>query len=240
MKNVRTRQQIVLDEIKKWHQGRIGRFDVVVDRLQLTLPTWSRERIGSVLLQALSNPDRHLHVGTAQSIVFSGSDAAIYDLLRDGIRRTWAAHVGLREAEPQNVSRYRFAASKAAGAWQHPDVLMHAYPRRRDSGETSKRTHAVEVEWEGGFGVPSVYQALEQGRGADYSWVFGLAAPSFKSAHLERITRAATEHGIGVVLMPNVSRPFEWRTVLMPARRRPTDVERLDLMSRCGFSATAA
>lgn len=76
---VRTREQIVVDVIRGWNEGQLGRKAAVVDMLQRDLPTWSIDKIGRALDSAVASPHQPICISTAQSLVYSGSDRSVYE-----------------------------------------------------------------------------------------------------------------------------------------------------------------
>jgi hypothetical protein len=107
--------------------------------------------------------------------------------------------------------------------------MIFADPRRRKSATDPRETHAFEVEQRNGFDVRSVYQALEQGRGANYTWVF---------AHSDdadtRVMRAADDLGVGIVVFTNPSAFGTYRTLRRANRRQVTPDERKHFLKCCG------
>ena len=87
----------------------------------------------------------------------------------------------------------------------------------------------MEVEQRNGFDVRSVYQAHEQGRGANYSWVFAHSDDSDA-----RVATAAAELGVGVVVFTN---PGSYGTYKMTnkATFKPAGRDaREQFLARCG------
>lgn len=115
---------------------------------------------------------------------------------------------------------------------------------------TGSEIHAVEVEHVGGFSIKSVYQAFEQGRGANYSWVMFLASdedaaewkahvgpnrpevPLGSSSSLaakQRVIWVATERGVGLVVMRDADARTSWHEIVAPQRKRTSDIPDDDL-----------
>jgi hypothetical protein len=166
------------------------------------------------------------------SVQFVGNDGkGLYKaVVRVGAAFFESNH-GLRDVLMVDTSH---SGTKGSGAWVHPDLVMRAFPRRRAAADSPYDLHSIEVEHGGGFDMRSVYQAFEQGRGADYSWVvFNIGATS--SVALERMTRVANETGVGLVQFSKPTVRSSWRTLVV-ARRQPFNyfagkTEKLDASS---------
>jgi hypothetical protein len=234
-RKVRSREAILLAAIKKLNAGQLGRTDRLVVALQQdkSLSRWSPETIRGVL--ATLESEGHLKTSTAQSIVFSGSDRASYEKVASGIVRRWAPRNDLADPCVAKVGTARHGLRRE-GAWLFPDLVLYANPKRRGPGEVTKRVHAIEVETASGFGVPSVYQAFEQARGADYAWVFGIRR-GHSDSHLGRIVRVATELRVGLVYIDDVTTPAKWVTKVEAGRRQVDPAERENFYEHCGIAA---
>ena len=73
---------------------------------------------------------------------------------------------GESKAKPYFTSRA--PSGSPSGIWQNPDLVVAV--RRREGSDPREHFHAIEVEQANGFDIRSVYQAHEQGRGADFAW----------------------------------------------------------------------
>jgi hypothetical protein len=107
--------------------------------------------------------------------------------------------------------------------------VLFADPKKRKSIHDLRQTHSVEIEQRNGFDVRSVYQAYEQGRGANYPWVF---------AHHDnvdaRILVAADDLDVGVVIFTNPAAFGTYKTVRQAGHRTVKPAEREHFLARCG------
>jgi hypothetical protein len=93
------------------------------------------------------------------------------------------------------------------------------------------------VERAKGFTIQSAYQAYEQGRGANYAWVFFLGAKDEISESWRRILRAASELKVGLVAMDRVDQVGSWVVKLAAERRRtPVPGDRTMLLQATGVT----
>lgn len=205
---------------------------------------WPQERAEHAVVRTI-NQDCGLHVGRGGTLKFSGADAALYSQVAKQLEQ-WKPAKGWRVDKVLDVHANKGLG--APGKWQYPDLLVLADPRRRLSPDDPLETHAIEVERRSGFSIQSVYQAHEQGRGANYSWVMFAASetdaddwdgvrarlPSGRNpvvtgrALNERILRAAIERGVGLVLMRTPHARSTWRELLPPKRRKDEEIDRED------------
>ena len=169
-----------------------------------------------------------------RGVIYRGTenqaDPTLYRHVIQGIERLWSSNSVL--AKGHLTAR---AGARNVGDWAHPDAVIRVTPR----GPTPRvRLHSVEIEQSGGFGMPSVYQAFEQGRGADESWVF-FTGGARKGIELARILHAAKDVGIGLTWVPKPSQPSKWR-VLVPAvrRRNVRELDRTGFTKRTGITWT--
>ena len=129
----------------------------------------------------------------------------------------------------------------------YPDAVVFADPKRKSSPADLPDIHTFEIEHGGGFSLASVYQAFEQGRGANYTWVLFLSSADamveWKNLRGERslkpkdqdssairskrrVLRAARERGVGLVAMRLASVPSGWLEVCPAERTRGPEIER--------------
>lgn len=211
---------------------------------RLTETGWLQDRAERAVVRTI-NEDCGLHVGRGGTLKFSNADVALYSQVAQQLER-WQPMKGWRVDEVLDVHAKK--GLRGQGKWQYPDLLVLADPRRRLSPDDPLEMHSIEVERRSGFSVQSVYQAHEQGRGANYSWVMFAASdadsddwkavcsrlPSGRNPVVtgrtqnERILRAAIEVGIGLVLMRTPHARSTWREIWSPTRRKDEDVDPLD------------
>jgi hypothetical protein len=172
--------------------------------------------------QAEATIDRAIGMASAVRVAPGGrllywdaeqGSGTLYATVARILSNQWGRHgndVGLRHIE---VARPPHGRTVSEGTWTRPDLVMAAYPRRRQTANAPKELHAIEVERIGGFDIRSVYQAYEQARGAHFAWVFAHA-----NVVDPRILTAAGEVGVGVVAFPNPNSVATYRTV---ARAKP-------------------
>jgi hypothetical protein len=152
--------------------------------------------------------------------------SAIYDAVRDGLAR-WTDDHGLRLArEPLVLGPV--GRVEAGGEWRYPDLVFHS--RRRAGASPAEYTHSVEVEHVDGFDVRSIYQAHEQGRGADMAWV--MFHNPRRGIIPARVIGLAEELGVGIVGMPRPTQPTRWLRHLGARPRRPLPELRADFDAR--------
>jgi hypothetical protein len=213
--------------------GRWGSRESVVRRM-VESHGWKRERAERVLTNAIAS-DRPVELGRGGSIRYSGTDVAIYPSVVDVIHKGWEPKKGWRNARALDC--HKAVTARSSGDWVYPDVVVLSDPLRRTSSTSPLEVHTIEVERRQGFSIQSIYQAYEQGRGANYRWVFFVASSANVDAWItlsktrardigvdarSRIWRAASERGVGLVLMERPHVKGTWRELLTP-NRMPTD-----------------
>jgi len=193
---------------------------------------WSEAKADRVVDRAISDPSAQVFVGRGGVIKYRGSESGADVGLYADVARVIRSYWGERYAGLRNISVLHTARSgkRRAGVWTHPDLVIAADPRRRDSRHEERRLHAVEVETASGFDIRSIYQAHAQGRGADYSWVFGSLDPGVSDDHWGRMLWTAEDLGIGLVLFEKPGSITTWDTVIPAQRRRVTAAEREDFI----------
>ena len=236
--------------------GSWGTQDAIVCRMK-HYHRWKPERALSAIQRALD--DRLLRTGKGGTIKFGGTDRAIYDDVGRRLQCTWAPRQGFRNCSVCNTSAFRSA--RGSGDWVCPDLVLLADPKRRRTSDAPLEVHTIEVEHERGFGIESVYQSYEQGRGADYSWVFFLRLAEACGADWEiamkswvlpplkdeptkpfalrwkRIRRAADELGVGLVWMKVSHIVGDWTVLSRPKRRiAPDAIDRALLFQATGLT----
>ena len=154
------------------------------------------------------------------------ADPGLYKAVERGIKPKWAKSVGIPRPEVEPT----FRLFSKLGPWTRPDFVISS--RRVISGAGVTQFHALEVEQHAGFDIKSVYQAYEQGRGADFSWVFFTG--SLKSGdEWTRIIRAAKELKVGLVHMPKATVPSGWKTLLRSRTSHPKPTSAEEFRKRC-------
>lgn len=199
---------------------------------------WPRQRVASALHKALEDESQSVMAGPGGRILYYGDDRSIYMPAAKGLQRfLHRSPTGLRHIlaiKTANVGDH-----KHDGIWQHPDFLVLADPPRRRSAAAGREVHAIEVESARGFDIKSIYQAYEQGRGADYRWVFSGGKFSPGTAR-DRIMRAAEDLGVGWVEMARPTASSTWHLCIV-AKRHPelTQNEREQMLVRNGIKDPA-
>ena len=189
---------------------------------------WSADKVERVVRRAVAVTSGAVFIGRGGIVKYRGSERGADVGLYADVERIISAYWGHRSAGLRNVSVLRTARSgrRSAGVWTHPDLVIAADPRRRDSLREPRRLHAVEVETASGFDLRSIYQAHAQGRGADYSWVFGSLDPGVPDDHWDRMLWTAQELGVGLVLFEKPGAFTTWDTILTAERKAVTAKER--------------
>jgi len=156
------------------------------------------------------------------------TDPPLYREVANSIERTWKTKSKTPRAFP--VGR---AASKIYGLWAHPDAVIRV---ERTTAARDTLWHSLEIEQSNGFNLQSIYQAYEQGRGADYSWVFFTGVKPV-GVPFERLLRVAKECGVGLVNMPKPTQPSGWDYMLQAKIREKVSVkDRNDFLERSGLT----
>ena len=208
---------------------------------------WRLIRAEHAVDAALADESIRLKVGRGGSLKYSGTDASIYAQVASCLE-SWSPKKAWRNPLP--IDCHSAKGARGHGDWVYPDLVVLADPVRRTTAVDRLEIHAVEVEHVGGFSIKSVYQAFEQGRGANYSWVMFLASdedaaewkahvgpnrpevPLGSSSSLaakQRVYRAATERGVGLVVMRDAHARTSWHEIVAPQRKRTSDIPDDDL-----------
>lgn len=190
---------------------------------------WNERRARSAITTALAT-DQRLQRGKGGTIKFPGSDVAIYADVARCLEDYWGPRRGLRNCRARDC--HEAVGAKGSGKWVYPDAVLLADPRRRDSKTDPLEIHAIEVEQRAGFSIQSVYQAYEQGRGANYSWVFFVGEERPGEEWWDRIVRAATELGVGLVAMERPHVIGSWTEIHAAKRRKVVEPGHRDLLLR--------
>jgi hypothetical protein len=160
----------------------------------------------------------------------TGQKPGLYKEVRRGIERRWGPDNAMRNTSIAHCSR---TAERNRGSWSQPDLVGRV---RRKAGAKPELVYlAIEVEQREGFGIESIYQAYEFGRGADFSWVF-YEGPVCDGTKWDQIKVAARDLGVGVVHAARPTQPSKWKTQV-PARIRPrTSTQQQDFLQRSGVT----
>jgi hypothetical protein len=167
----------------------------------------------------------------------TGAEPALYRDVKSGLESK-----SRPEAFGSHPEVFLTPGKKGHGPWTNPDIVV-----RRKLKSTAKKTmhvHSLEVEQPNGFCIQSVYQAYEQGRGADFAWVFysGLRRVELISRRYEvsgndvemrRILVAAKELGVGLVHVQSPTVPSGWKVILEARERDVAESARAEFENRC-------
>lgn len=246
MSDRRTVVDLLIDDCKRLFPGKSDwGTEASITEALCKDPThqWNATRVSSALHRAMEDESIALVSGRGGHIIYGGSDGSLLLPAAKGILASWGRSNGWRF--PLVIKTSNAHGGKNAGAWQHPDLIVFADPKRRSSTDAGRQLHAIEVEPAGGFDIKSIYQAFEQGRGADYCWVFSYGSQEDGTAR-RRIERAARELGVGWVEMIKWTAPSTWE-IPVPAGLRassrrsqaPSEEDRLALLETNGLRQAA-
>lgn len=176
-----------------------------------------------------------VHGGVQYFGVETGKRPGLYKEIKRGIERRWAHDSKLGSScHAFHTSHNR---GNRDGSWIHPDLVLRV--QRRANAAPPVTYHAIEIEQVRGFDIKSVYQAFEQGRGADFRWVFFTGAPrAEKDAEWIRICEAAQDIGVGLVHAPRPTAPAAWHTIVKARTvgARPSTEQREKFLLNCGLT----
>lgn len=196
---------------------------------------WDAAKLERVVLRALADQSSAVAlVRRGKSIRYRGTErrggsggVGLYLDVERVIERYWGRDRHFREC---TFTHTAVPAHRAGRRWFYPDLVLRCHPGRKMSPDQVKRVHTFEIETAAGFGIQSVYQAYEQGRGADFSWVLfhRLGSDRGRPEHpdWDRITRVARELGVGLVGFANSNSASTWYTYREPRARDVTIAER--------------
>jgi hypothetical protein len=151
----------------------------------------------------------------------------LYREIARGIERSWARDSSIPGPEVRFTFR---SGTKGDGDWTRPDLVLVSH---RKAGPDY---HSIEAEQPSGFGIQSVYQAYEQGRGAHFSWVF-FHGREPTGTEWVRILAAAKDLRVGLVHVPKPVAPKAWKIVRRAGRRDVRDAEHASFLRYCAFAA---
>lgn len=223
----RTDIEIMID-LLQLHGGNWGSEQRVIATL-VGEHRWTEQRARSAVTRALAT-DGRVQRGRGGTIRFSGTDAALYIDVARCLEDYWGPRRGLRNCRARVCNKSHGA--KGSGRWVYPDVVLLADPKRRASRTDPLEIHAIEVEQRAGFSIQSVYQAYEQGRGANYSWVLFVGRAQPGEERWDRIIRAAADLGVGLVAMERPHVVGSWSECHPAKRRKEVEPGHRDLLLR--------
>lgn len=195
---------------------------------------WDAEKVRRVAEKGSSDPTLPVFIAKASVVKFRGSEigsaVGIYaDVAKVIINRFGPERMGYRDIDVVDSAK---SGKRGSGVWTHPDLVMAAYPRRRSSADEPRRLHAIEVETADGFDLKSVYQAHAQGRGANYSWVFGSKRPGVSKGDWARVLWTANELKVGLVTFEKPHLMSTWTKHFDPVFRETTLEDRADFLKQ--------
>ena len=223
----RTDVQIVIDMLRQQPSNQAS------PRRLAELLGWDLTNVQRVTSKANQDGGDAIHIGRGGVIQHRGTERAANGLYSD-IARIIADYWGPRALGLRNITPIHTArgGSRGEGVWTHPDLVVAADPKRRNGQSEPRRLHAIEVETKAGFDLRSVYQAHAQGRGADYSWVFGSKKPEVSPKDWERVVWTAKDLGVGLVTFAQPGSFGTWITHGEAAHQEPTPDERAQFIER--------
>lgn len=217
----RTDLQLMIDEL-----AGLDGSQATVRRLAGLL-NWDVEKARRVAERGNEDASQSIYIAKGSVVKYRGkergSGVGIYSDVMKVLVNRFGPKMGYREIEVYDTSR---SGKRGTGVWTHPDLVMAAYPRRRSSASEPRRLHAIEVETEDGFDLKSVYQAHAQGRGANYSWVFGNKQPGVSKSDWDRVLWTADELGVGLVTFEKPHLMSTWTVHFEPTHRETEPDER--------------
>ncbi len=161
----------------------------------------------------------------------TGQKPGLYKEVRRGIEHRWGKDNAMRNISILHCSR---TAERNRGHWSQPDLVGRV--QRKSNAKPEIVYLAIEVEQANGFGIESVYQAYEFGRGADFSWVF-YVGPVCAGAKWKQIEVAARDLDVGVVHAALPTQPSKWTTPIPAKIRQRTAAQQRDFLQRSGVTA---
>lgn len=228
----RTRVEIICDELaaidgNTMHEAKLAEF--LVEKR-----SWPLDETYAAIHRGIEDPDTALTRGPGYMISYRGNErvagggrVGLYDDVVQVLTEHWA-----KQRQYLNVEVLVTATSgrRGAGAWTHPDVTLRCNPNGRTSSlETDSMLVTFEVETAVGFDVRSVYQAFEQGRGSDYSYVVfperRLEVPEFARAE-----QAAHELGVGLITYRKPGLWSSWDQLYRARFREPSESDRREFI----------
>ena len=202
-----SRQQRLIDFFAH-HDNQRARRTTIVKALA---PRWMTvDQAYATIERACADPDCNVSNGAGGTVTYWGTEIGSHVAIYSAVERIITTFWDLRKMKLRRIHSVQPHAGRATGEgpWTRPDLMLFADPARRHSVHDLRQTHSLEIEQRTGFDVRSVYQAYEQARGANYSWVFVYADDAD-----ERVRCAAQDLGVGVVVFTNPAAYGTYRTV---------------------------
>lgn len=194
-------------------------------------PKWDADRVEAKARQFDDDVDIPIIV-TRSGVQYFGTETGkkpgLYKEVRRGMERRWGPDNSMRRIAVRHTSRH---PTRGSGSWSQPDLV--AQVRRRSNAMPPIVYLAIEVEQPKGFGIASIYQAYEFGRGANFSWVF-YAGPECDGRKWDQIEVAARDLGVGIVHAARPTVPSKWKTAVGARQRDRTTSEQGDFFERSG------
>lgn len=223
-----SRQQRLINFLAH-HDHQRARQTTIVEALA---PRWmTAEQAALTIDRACAATNCNVTHSPGRSVTYWGTEIGSHIALYDSVERIITSYWGKRVSGLRRIHSElpKSGHGTGEGSWTRPDLMLFADPRRRKSIHDPRETHSLEIEKRNGFDVRSIYQAYEQGRGANYRWVF---------AHHDdidsRITLAADDLGVGIVIFNNPAAYGTYKTVRHARRRSAKPAEREHFLARCG------
>ena len=223
-----SRQQRLIDFLAHRDNQRARRTTIVA----ALSPRWmTSEQAHTTIERACVDPDCNVTTGAGGTVTYWGTEIGSRVAIYSAVERIVSTYWGPRKQKLRNIHTVQPHAGRAIGdgPWTRPDLVFFADPARRSSTQDQRRTHALEIEQRDGFDVRSVYQAYEQGRGANYTWVFAHAEQTDARSAL-----AARGLGVGVVVFTNPGAYGSYKMTHQATFRPVKQSERSHFLARCG------
>lgn len=223
-----SRQQRLIDFLAQ-HDNQRARTTTIVKALA---PRWMTvDQAYATIERACADPNCDVSYGAGGTVTYWGTEIGVRVAIYSTVERIITTFWGPRKMNLRRIRPVPPHAGRATreGPWTRPDLMLFADPARRDSVHDLRRTHAFEIEQRTGFDVRSVYQAYEQGRGANYTWVFAHAVKLD-----ERVACAAKDLGVGVVVFTNPGAYGTYKMTHKAPLRTVNATERAHFLARCG------
>lgn len=223
----RTRVEIICDELVTVDGNRMH--EAALAKMLVERRMWPLEDTYAAIQRGVSDPTVGLNRMQGWIIVYSGTErvtgggsVGLYDDVARVLVENWAKERRYRDATVEVTAS---SGRRGTGAWTHPDLTLKCNPNDKTRSLETEMLVAFEVETATGFDVRSVYQAYEQGRGTDYSYVVlpehRMAAPEWA-----RADAVARELGVGLISYRKPGLWSTWDVVYRAQFREPQTSER--------------
>ena len=172
---------------------------------------WSIEKIQRVVDKSVLNPSSSVFRGKGGSVEFraderGGRSSGLYIDVERVLNDFWAPRRGLKDVRTYVTAK---GGTRGTGVFVHPDLVLFADPPRKRYRDEPSQIHVFEIEHATGFGLPSIYQAHAQGRGADFTWVIAAKDSPVILNNAERVDWTVENLGVGLI---EFGRPGSWTT----------------------------